>query len=80
MSVDDASLKRALKTTANSNGSFSVQVWNFRTGGYGPTVVLSAGVNFIKLGSVSTFLESGDPELAARAADRKGFAAMSDVQ
>lgn len=57
-------LRNALRTTANANGSFGVQVWNYRNGGFSRST-LNAGVNFVKLGEVSTYLDSGDAKLNA---------------
>jgi len=58
-------LRNALKTTANSNGTFSAQVWDFSKGIYNKAITLNAGVNFVKLGGTSTFLDSGDAKLNA---------------
>ena len=58
-------MRSALKTTANSNGSFGVQVWDYTKGVYKKAITLNAGVNFVKLGSTSTILDSGDAKLNA---------------
>lgn len=58
-------VRTALKTTANSKGGFGVQVWDFTKGKYNSAITLNAGVNFVKLGTTSTFLDSGDAKLNA---------------
>lgn len=58
-------IRSALKTTAKSNGTFGVQVWDFKKGGFSKAVTLNAGVNFVKLAGTSTFLDSGDAKLNA---------------
>lgn len=63
--MSDSQTRSALKTTANSNGSFSVQVWDFTKGVYNKPVTLNAGVDFVKLGNTSTFIDSGDAKLNA---------------
>lgn len=65
IALSQSQIRSALKTTANSNGSFSVQVWDFTKGVYKKAVTLNAGVNFVKLGGTSTFLDSGDAQLNA---------------
>jgi hypothetical protein len=62
---DLTNIRKALKTTANSNGSFGVQVWDFTKGVYKKAITLNAGVNFVKLGTTSTFLDTGDAKLNA---------------
>ena len=63
--LSQSDIRSALKTTANSNGSFGVQVWDFTKGVYKKAVTLNAGVNFVKLGNTSTILDSGDAKLNA---------------
>jgi len=63
--LTDANAKRSIKTTANSNGTFSVQAWDYNKGGYQKAITFNAGVNFLKIGSASTFLDSGDAKLNA---------------
>jgi len=58
-------IRTALKTTSNNQGGFGVQVWDFTKGKYAGAVALNAGVNFVKLGTTSTFLDSGDAKLNA---------------
>jgi hypothetical protein len=65
LSLTDEQLRNAFKTTANVNGSFGVQMWDFKKGGYQKAMTFNAGVNFLKVGSVSTFLDSGDAKLNA---------------
>jgi hypothetical protein len=62
---DLTNIRTALKTTANSSGSFGVQVWDFTKGVYKKAITLNAGVNFVKLGTTSTFLDTGDAKLNA---------------
>ncbi len=61
--LSQSQMRSALKTTANSNGSFGVQVWDFTKGVYNTAITLNAGVNFVKLGTTSTFLDTGDAKL-----------------
>ena len=64
-SLTDAQKRNSFKTTANANGTFSVQAWNYTKGGYQKAITLNAGVNFLKVGAVSTFLDTGDAKLNA---------------
>ena len=65
LQLPDSQLRSAFKTTANANGTFAVQMWDFKKGGYQKAITFNAGVNFLKLGAVSTFLDSGDAKLNA---------------
>lgn len=63
--LTDGQKRNSFKTTANTNGTFSVQAWDYSKGGYQKAITLNAGVNFLKVGAVSTFLDSGDSKLNA---------------
>lgn len=65
VALTPSQLRAALKTTANSNGSFGVQVWDFTKGVYTKAITLNPGVNFVKLGDTSTYLDSGNAKLNA---------------
>lgn len=64
-SLTDGQKRNSFKTTANANGTFSVQAWDYSKGVYQKAITLNAGVNFLKVGAVSTFLDSGDSKLNA---------------
>jgi hypothetical protein len=55
----------ALNTKANTTGGFDVQLWDSAKVKYGTAITLNKGVNFVKLGNKSTFLDSGDAKLNA---------------
>lgn len=65
VNVTQASLRNALKTSANTAGGYGVQVWDFTKAKFGTAITLNKGVNFVKLGTTSTFLDSGDNKLNA---------------
>jgi hypothetical protein len=62
-SLTENHLRNAFKTTANKDGTFSVQTWKFQGGGYNKAVKFNPGVNLLKIGTVSTFLDTGDAKL-----------------
>lgn len=64
-SLTDEQKRNSFKTTANANGTFGIQAWDYSKGAYKKAITLNAGVNFLKVGAVSTFLDSGDSKLNA---------------
>lgn len=64
-SLTDSQKRNSFKTAANPNGTFSVQAWDYSKGVYQKAITLNSGVNFLKVGAVSTFLDSGDAKLNA---------------